>query len=72
MTSKSAKKVVIINDIKSTSIEQAIFILKDKEGIEFGESILDEANKIVQNYIRQVGGSGYRSVKSRKKWFWQK
>ncbi len=72
MTSKSARKVVIINDIKSARIEQAIFILKDSESIDCTSSILDEANKIVQNYIRQVGGSGYRSVKAKRKWFWEK
>ncbi len=72
MTSKSSKKVVIINDIKSASIEQAIFILKDSESIEYGETLLDEANKIVQNYIRQVGGTGYRSIRSKRKWFWNK
>jgi hypothetical protein len=70
MTSKSAKKVVIINDIKSKNIEQAIFILKDSETIPFQKSIIDEANEIVQSYIRQVNAGQYRKIAPKRKWFW--
>lgn len=69
MTNKSAKRVVIINDIKSKNIEQAIFILKDKDNKECQETILDEANEIVQNYIRQVNAGQYRSISPKRKWF---
>ncbi|OQB14481.1 MAG: hypothetical protein BWY15_00990 [Firmicutes bacterium ADurb.Bin193] len=69
MTNKSAKRVVIINDIKSKNIEQAIFILRDDITEDCKSTIVKEANEIVQNYIRQVNVGQYRNVKAKHKWF---
>ena len=70
MTNKSAKRVVIISDIKSSCIEQAIFILKDNPPSESGADIMEEANQIVYNYIRQVQAGGFsRDIAKKKKWF---
>jgi len=71
MTNKSAKRVVIISDLKSNCIEQAIFILKDNDPSEFSTDIMEEANQIVYNYIRQVqAGQFGRDVPQKKKWLW--
>ena len=71
MTNKSAKRVVIISDLKSNCIEQAIFILKDNTPSESSIDIMEEANQIVYNYIRQVQAGGFnRDIKQKKKWFW--
>lgn len=72
MTNKSAKKVVIINDIKSKNIEQAIFILRDSEAVPFQKSIIEEANEIVQSYIRQSNPGQYRKVEPKRRWFRRK
>lgn len=56
MTAKTSKKVVIINDIKSDSIEQAIFILrtpkKEYENYRVSGSIAGEAQNIINSYVR--------------------
>ncbi len=70
MTNKSAKRVVIINDLKSSCIEQAIFILKDNEPSECSTDIMEEANQIVYSYIRQVqAGQFNRDITKKNKWF---
>ena len=70
MTNKSAKRVVIISDLKSNCIEQAIFILKDNPPSDSKSDIMEEANQIVYNYIRQVqAGEFTRDIKQKKKWF---
>ncbi len=58
MTDKKARNVVIINNIKSDIIDQAIFILKDplagKPHAPVTRDIAREAQKIIDDYIRQV------------------
>lgn len=57
MLDKSGKKAVIISNIRSNSIEQAIFILKsnDTESVkDVGSGIVAEAQEIINNYIKKV------------------
>ncbi len=54
MTAKSSRRVVIINNIKSDRIEQAIFILRgDKDG-KPSSFVLQEAQEIIDNYIHKI------------------
>lgn len=60
MTDKKGKRAVIINNIRSKSIEQAIFILKspEKEGyIDPGGYIISEAQEIINSYIKRMEGT---------------
>ena len=58
MTDKKSRRVVIINNINSDTIDQAIFILKsdkrDRISAKADNSIVYEAQNIINNYIRQV------------------
>lgn len=58
MIDKKSRRVVIINNIESDTIDQAIFILKsDKNGNSktFNEkNVAAEAQNIINNYIKQV------------------
>ncbi len=58
MIDKKSRRVVIINNIRSESIDQAIFILKDsalKGSSVFSEKeIVTEAQGIIDRYMRQV------------------
>ena len=57
MLDKNGKRAVIISNIRSNSIEQAIFILKsnDAEPIkDVGSGIVAEAQEIINNYIKKV------------------
>ena len=59
MTERKSRRVVIINNINSETIDQAIFILKSDRGdimLSGGKNtdIVREAQKIIDNYIRQV------------------
>lgn len=56
MTDKKSRRVVIINNIKSDSIDQAIFILKAsaQEGPKINARVVQEAQDIIDSYIRQV------------------
>lgn len=69
MIDKSGKRAVIISNIHSDSIEQAIFILKS-EGISprrsVGSGIISEAQEIINNYINTVEGISYRPRHRRK------
>lgn len=48
------KKVIILDNLKSQSIEQAILILREGSDTVFGEDyIIKEAQKIIDNYTRQ-------------------
>ena len=56
MTAKSSRRVVIINNIKSDKIEQAIFILRgDKDG-KPNSFVLAEAQEIIDSYIHKIRG----------------
>ena len=57
MTAKSSRRVVIINNIKSDSIEQAIFILRGKTNTKPDSSVLREAQEIIDNYVHKISGS---------------
>ena len=58
MIDKKSRRVVIINNIQSDTIDQAIFILKsDKSDVRAkgcDANIAKEAQTIINNYIRQV------------------
>lgn len=57
MTDKKSKRVVIIDNIKSETIEQAIFILKSDTGPTAAEgSVSREAQNIINDYLRRVEG----------------
>ena len=58
MTDRKSRKVLIINNIKSDTIDQAIFILKGdtatkKAGFS-DKNIAAEAQEIIDRHIRQV------------------
>lgn len=71
MTDKKSKRVVIINNIKSDTIDQAIFILKDEvktKGMSFTEiNASVEAQEIINSYIRQVERLKTKPVRKQKK-----
>ena len=50
MTTRFSKHAIIIDNIKSESIEQAIFILKAKKGKALDRDIVAEAQDIVDRY----------------------
>lgn len=57
MTDKKSRRVVIINNIKSDTIDQAIFILKNDTvpNAAFADvTAAAEAQGIIDSYIRQV------------------
>ncbi len=57
MTDRKSRRVVIINNIDSASIDQAIFILKSDPAApqkSVNSSIAKEAQAIIDNYVRQV------------------
>lgn len=55
MIDKKSRRVVIINNIQSDTIDQAIFILKcDKRTPKPDINIANEAQTIINNYIKQV------------------
>ncbi|MBR5614906.1 MAG: hypothetical protein IKW64_06395 [Clostridia bacterium] len=57
MTDKKSRRVVIINNIKSDTIDQAIFILKSNSRTNsdrINSSVAQEAQNIINSYIRQV------------------
>lgn len=59
MTDRKSRRVVIINNINSETIDQAIFILKsDKKDVAINRGketdIVNEAQNIINSYVRQV------------------
>lgn len=58
MTDRKSRRVVIINNINSDTIDQAIFILKHDTNKRLSKqldtSIAAEAQEIINSYIRQV------------------
>lgn len=66
MTDKKGKRAVIINNIRSKSIEQAIFILKSPEPegcVDPGGYVIAEAQDIINNYIRRMEGTSSDKTK---------
>ncbi len=70
MIARSSKRVVIINNIKSDKIEQAIFILKGSSSQKVDSVIVKEAQDIIDSYIKRVEGKpqigGELAVKRKK------
>lgn len=56
MLDKKSRRVVIINNIQSDTIDQAIFILKNQKSQNHTKqsNIVQEAQTIIDQYIRQV------------------
>ena len=58
MIDRKSRRVVILNNIQSDTIDQAIFILKtnhgDKRTTKNDTDIAFEAQCIINNYVRQV------------------
>jgi len=56
MLDKKSRRVVIINNIQSDTIDQAIFILKTHKSVHCTSenNIVNEAQTIIDQYIRQV------------------
>ena len=56
MLDKKSRRVVIINNIQSDTIDQAIFILKNQKVTNCTKqnNIVHEAQTIIDQYIRQV------------------
>lgn len=70
MTDKKSRRVVIINNIKSDTIDQAIFILKtaktdQRKNIE--SCVAAEAQEIINSYIHQVDRIKSGSGRSKKR-----
>jgi len=69
MSVKNARNAIIIDNIKSETIEQAIIILKNYDGLASKKDIIEEANEIITKYVRQLEAGGYRRVQKKKRWF---
>ncbi len=67
----NSKKVIIIDNIKSSNIQQAIFILKDRIKAIEDYNVLEEANHIIYQYVSQNNIYGARPP-LKKKWFFGK
>jgi len=76
MTDRKSRRVVIINNINSDTIDQAIFILKSDQPDSLQKSresyIVREAQSIINSYVRQVerfrsGETDKKSTRKRKR-----
>ena len=65
MTDRKGKRAIIINNIKSDSIEQAIFILKPsaESRPNSGGGIVAEAQEIINSYIKTMERAEVRADK---------
>lgn len=58
VTYKRSGRVVIINNIKSDTVDQAIFILKSNEADDFSgyaeETVACEAQRIIDRYVSRI------------------
>ncbi len=56
MIDKKSRRVVIINNLRSHAIDQAIFILKDTafQKVATEKDLVSEAQSIIDRYISQV------------------
>ena len=62
---RSDKKVIILDNIKSDCIEQAMFILKDSRPDNIDE--VREAEKIVENYTKKYHHTLYSKMSKKHK-----
>lgn len=70
MTDKKSRRVVIINNIKSDTIDQAIFILKSnaaENSRRVNSDVAREAQNIINSYMRQVELIKFDTYPKRKK-----
>lgn len=69
MTDRKSKRAIIISNIKSESIEQAIFILKAtaETAAASGGGLVAEAQEIINSYIKTIEGAGAREKKKNKR-----
>ena len=51
--SNNTRKIVVLNNIDSPRIEQAIFILRDEVTVSENDAV-SEAQKIVDNYLKSL------------------
>lgn len=65
----NSKKVIIIDNIKSSNIQQAIFILKDKIKAIEDYNVLEEANHIIYQYVSQTNGYISRPTVKKRRFF---
>ncbi len=65
----NSKKVIIIDDIKNSNIQQAIFILKDKTKAIEDYNVLEEANHIIYQYISHNNSYPARPIKKKRRLF---
>lgn len=65
----NSKKVIIIDNIKSSNIQQAIFILKDKMQAIEDYNVLEEANHIIYQYASQNNAYMSRPTKKKRRFF---
>lgn len=65
----NSKKVIIIDDIKNSNIQQAIFILKDKTTAIEEYNVLEEANHIIYQYISHNTAYPQRPIKKKRRLF---
>lgn len=65
----NTKRVLIIDNIKNSNIQQAIFILKDREHTIKDFDVLDEANNIIYQYIRQNEKPVAREIRKKRRFF---
>ncbi len=65
MESKTTRNTVILKNLNSPFIEQAIFILRNGTDEAFGDDIVDEAQKIIDNFIKRRRRSNQRNGRIR-------
>lgn len=65
---RSDRKVIILDNIKSDCIEQAMFILKD--GRPENIDAVKEAERIVQNYTKKYHYTIYPKMTKKRKFSW--
>lgn len=65
MESKTTRNTVILKNLNSPFIEQAIFILKNGTDESFGDDIVDEAQKIIDTFIKRRRSSNKRKERIR-------
>ena len=65
----NSKKVIIIDNIKSSNIQQAIFILKDRVKAIEDYDVLEEANHIIYQYVSQNNIYSSRPPIKKKRFF---
>ena len=69
MSGGKGKRAVIINNINSGTIEQAIFILKSpacEQNVSPGSVIVAEAQEIINSYISRIEGGQYSRKNSKR------